>query len=278
MAKKANTKDILTKGTPKQKALLIIENDEASVRQEGGFLSDLEINAIYKSLKPGSSEAKAFNRYLSVAEKYMLNRFRIYGLQENVKKLLARFANLCQLWEMAEQQAEFCNTILGLIDTQGVKGVTKVSHKADVERYIYQSGRNWHKSVSLKRVTDYEGNKGRELEVDLTFLKYQLDGAINDYLASMGIAKAFITASNEFVEQYSAEAFVPSDVKAMMKYLEEPKNEIPDIYRRDSYLALVSRKGEEDREVQYRKKYAILPAWEEIEPIGLDNAREAFSL
>ena len=208
----------------------------------------------------------------------MLNRFRIYGLQENVKKLLARFANLCQLWEMAEQQAEFCNTILGLIDTQGVKGVTKVSHKADVERYIYQSGRSWHRYISLKRVTDEEGNKGRDVEVELTFLKQLLDGAINDYLASMSIAKAFITASNEFVEQYNAEAFVPSDVKEMMKYLAEPKVEIPEIYRRDSYLALVERKGEADREVQYRKKYAILPAWEEIEPIGLDNAREAFSL
>ena len=111
-----------------------------------------------------------------------------------------------------------------------------------------------------------------------TFLKQLLDGAINDYLASMSIAKAFITASNEFVEQYNAEAFVPSDVKEMMKYLAEPKVEIPEIYRRDSYLALVERKGEADREVQYRKKYAILPAWEEIEPIGLDNAREAFSL
>ena len=278
MAKKVNTKSILEKGTPRQKALLIIENDEASVRQSGGFLSESEVQAIYSSVKPGTKEAKEFNKYLGVAEKYIINRFRIYGLQENVKKLLARIAGYCNLWEMAEQQAEFCNTILGLIDTEGVKGVTKVSHKADVERYIYQSGKSWSKYVSVKRKKNEDGTLQRDVEVDLSTLKTLLDGVIADYTASMSIAKAFITASEEFVALYNAEAFVPNDIKEMFDYLAEPKNEVPDIYRRDSYLALVAQKGEEDREVKYRKRYAILPAWEEIEPIGLDNARGAFSL
>ena len=278
MAKKVNTKSILEKGTPKQKALLIIENDEASVRQSGGFLSEYEVQAIYNSVKPGTKEAKEFNKYIGVADKYIINRFRIYGLQENVKKLLARIAGYCNLWEMAEQQAEFCNTILGLIDTEGVKGVTKVSHKADVERYIYQSGKSWSKYVSVKRKKNEDGTLQRDVEVDLSTLKTLLDGVIADYTASMSVAKAFITASEEFIAMYDAEAFVPNDIKEMFEYLAEPKNEVPDIYRRDSYLALVAQKGEEDREVKYRKRYAILPAWEEIEPIGLDNARGAFSL
>lgn len=278
MAKKVNTKSILEKGTPKQKALLIIENDEASVRQSGGFLSEYEVQAIYNSVKPGTKEAKEFNKYIGVADKYIINRFRIYGLQENVKKLLARIAGYCNLWEMAEQQAEFCNTILGLIDTEGVKGVTKVSHKADVERYIYQSGKSWSKYVSVKRKKNEDGTLQRDVEVDLSTLKTLLDGVIADYTASMSVAKAFITASEEFIAMYDAEAFVPNDIKEMFSYLAEPKSEVPDIYRRDSYLALVAQKGEEDREVKYRKRYAILPAWEEIEPIGLDNARGAFSL
>ena len=278
MAKKVNLKEILAKGTPKQKALLIIENDEASVRQEGAFLSEWDVQNICKSFKPGSGEAKAFNKYLGVADKYIINRFRIYGLQENVKKLLARIAGYCQLWEMAEQQAEFSNTLLGLIDTEGVKGVTKVSHKVDVEKYIYQSGRSWNRYVSLKRKRSEDGTLLRDVEVDFSTLKTLLEGVIDDYTASMSVAKAFILASQEFVELHNADAFVPNDIKEMFRYLAEPKSEIPDIYRRDSYLALVERKGEEDREVQYRKRYAILPAWEEIEPIGLNNAREAFSL
>ena len=188
MAKKVNTKSILEKGTPKQKALLIIENDEASVRQSGGFLSEYEVQAIYNSVKPGTKEAKEFNKYIGVADKYIINRFRIYGLQENVKKLLARIAGYCNLWEMAEQQAEFCNTILGLIDTEGVKGVTKVSHKADVERYIYQSGKSWSKYVSVKRKKNEDGTLQRDVEVDLSTLKTLLDGVIADYTASMSVA------------------------------------------------------------------------------------------
>ena len=57
-----------------------------------------------------------------------------------------------------------------------------------------------------------------------------------------------------------------------------PSPHIPEIYRRDKYLELLRRKGADDRDVKYRERYAIVPAWEELEPYGLDNAREALSL
>lgn len=278
MARKANISEILKSGTPRQKALLLIENEEKENRQSGGFLSDSEVRAVLNSVRNKEDERKELRLYLKIAEKYMLNRFRFYGLQENLKKLSARIAGLCQLWELAEQQAEFCNVLLGLIETDGVKNASKVTHKADVQRYIYQHCRGWSRYVHIVRTKDSEGKPLRDVEVDTTALRELLDGVIADYRSSLSVAKAFVTASDEFIGKYKASAFVPQDVKEMLEYFKEPRTEVPELYRRDAYLKLREAKGENDREVLYRQKYAILPAWEEVEPLGLKNAREAFTL
>jgi hypothetical protein len=279
MARKANIKDVLANGTPKQKALLIIENEEASVRQEGAFLTDAEVRSIINSARKNEAEYEELRKYLRISEKYQINRFRIYGLQENIKKLSARFAYYCQIWELAEQQAEFCNTLLGLIDdSNGGKGIRTVSRKEDVERYIYSHCRGWSRYAPIKRTKDADGNKLRDVEVDLTHLHELMKDVIEEYSYSLGIAKSLVIASDSFVTKYRASAFIPGDVKDAIQYLKSPKLEVPEIYRRDSYLKLLEAKGEKDREVQYRAKYALLPAWDEVEPIGLDNAKNAFSL
>ena len=278
MARKANITEILKNGTPRQKALLLIENEEKENRQSGGFLSDSEVRAILNSVRNSESERKELRQYLKIAEKYMLNRFRFYGLQENLKKLSARIAGYCQLWELAEQQAEFCNVLLGLIKPEDGIKKKSVVHREDVERYIYQHCRGWSRYVHIVRTKDSEGKPLRDVEVDLSALRELLDGVIADYRSSLSVAKAFVTASEEFVDKYKASAFVPQDVKEMLAYFKEPRTEVPELYRRDAYLKLRAEKGEKDREVLYREKYAILPAWEEVEPIGLKNAREAFTL
>lgn len=279
MTKKANFKEILKSGTPKQKALLIIENEEASVMQRGAFLTDSEIKSILDATRKNEDEYRELQRWLSIAEKYSINRFRIYGLQENIKKLSARFAYYCQVWELAEQQAEFCNTLLGLInDTDGGKGIRAVTHKADVESYIYQNCRSWSKYVSIRRKRDKDGKQLREVEVDTEHLLSLLSDIAEIYKSSLGVAKALVIASDSFIKKYNAKAFIPGDVKDSLQYLRSPRLEVPEIYRRDSFLKLLEAKGEQDREVQFRAKYALLPAWEEVEPIGLDNAKEVFSL
>lgn len=277
MTKRLNLKEVLASGTPRQKALILIQNQEASDTQEGAFLTDAEIKSIGKSVSKNDAERRELKLYLDIAERYESNRFRLYGLQENLRKLTYLITGYCRLWELAEKQAEFCNVLLGLTDSQGVKN-TKVTHKADVERYIYQSCRSWHRLTPIRRKKDKDGNELRELEVDLSPLQDVLDGVIASYRSSLAIAKAFVTASDEFIAEYRASAFVPEDVKEMIKYFKSPNTDVPEIYRRDAYLELVKAKGEDDREVQYRKKYAILPAWEEVEPRGLDNARQSFSL
>lgn len=278
MAKALNLKEVLKNGTPKQKALLIIRNDQDEVRQKGGFLTESEVRSIINSVRGKEAEARELKRYLDIADKYILNRFRFYGLLENLKKLSARIAGYCQLWEMAEQQAEFCNVLLGLIKPEDEKGTKGIPRRADVERYIYQHGRGWSRYVQIRRKKDSEGKPLRDVEVDLSTLKALLDGVVADYRSSLSVARAFVIASDEFIEKYNASAFVPEDVKEMFEYFKAPRTEVPEIYRRDSYLKLLEAKGADDKEVQYRQKYAILPAWDEVEPVGLNNAREAFTL
>jgi len=272
-----NLKQVLETGTPKQKALLLIENEEASSRPEGAFLTKQDEEAIKNSVKKDLEENKELKKYLAIAGLYSNNRFRFYSLQENLKKLSARIASFCYIWELAEQQAEFCNTLLGLIDGDG-KGIAKVSHKPDVEKYIYRAGRSWNSLATLQRKKDKDGNALRDLEPDLEKLRSLLEGVISDYKISLGIAKALVLASDEFVARHHATAFVPSDIKDMFKYFKAPNTDVPELFRRDAYIELLKAKGSEDREVQYREKYAILPAWSEIEPLGLDNAKKAFTL
>ena len=87
-----------------------------------------------------------------------------------------------------------------------------------------------------------------------------------------------VAASDEFIGKYRAMAFVPEDIKKMLSTFRNPTEQLPDLYRRDTYLKLLREKGADDREVKYREKYAIIPAFEEIAPIGLEDFKEAFKL
>ena len=272
MSKKVNLSEILKNGTPKQKALLIIQNEEEESKLNGGFLTDSEKRSIMKSVKT-PEESKELNLYLQVANKFIINRFVFYGLQENLKKLAARVSTYTSLWEKAEHEAEIYNTLLGLLDVGENKGRRDFTNRKEMESYIYSSGKTWDTLVTIVKKGD-----SREVEVNRTRLMRVLNQIIADYTGSLSVAKAFIEASDAFVTKYKASAFIPSDIKDMIKYFKEPKAEVPEIYRRDSYLKLLKEKGADDREVKFREKYAILPAYEEIEPMEGTSAKESFSL
>ncbi len=270
---KRNLKDILASGTPKQKALLLIQNDEEEqLLDKGAFLTDKDIEAIKNSVRKDERAARELSRYLTIAKRFQDNRFRFYGLQQNLDMFTARIAGLVYIWELSEQYVEYNNTLLGLITAKDNKGA-KVQHQKDVENCIYQHVRSWNKYITItkKEGMDY-------LDLDISPLREVLDGLTAAYSNSLSVAKAFYTAAYEFVGKYKAEAFIPKDIKAVLESYKTAYKFVPEIYRRDSYLELLRRKGEDDREVKYRERYAILPAWEEVEPYGLDNAREALSL
>lgn len=273
MAKKVNLSEILKNGTPKQKALLLIQNDEAEAKiGVERLLTDSEVVAIKKSTKT-PEEARELNRYLCIADKYIVNRHLFYSLQENLKKLLARIVNYTALWEKAEREAELYNTLLGLLDVGENQGRRDFSNRKGMESTIYDYGKHWDILVTIERKED-----SREVEVNLARLMSALNQTIDQYKISFSIAKAYVEASDAFVAKYKASAFIPEDVRLMFEYFKNPKREVPEIYRRDSYLKLLKEKGAEDREVKFRERYAILPAYEDVEPAESATIKELFTL
>lgn len=263
MAKSSTTlKEILEKGTPKQKALLIIKNDEESQQLGAKTLSKYEINAIVKTLDKNPEEKREFNKYLRFAEVYSLNRFRLYGLNENLYKFHARINTYLYLWEQAEQEVELANALLNHIE-EGSKA----------EELLYKRLKRWHRLISIERKEN-----SREVEANIVELRGVLNREITAYTHSLGVAKAMVQASDIFVKKYNAISFVPDDVKGMLHFLRNPNEELPELYRRDIYLQLKEERGAEDREVRFREKYAIIPAIEEVRTIGLEEIKESFKL
>lgn len=263
MAKSNTTlKEILEKGTPKQKALLIIKNDEESQQLGAKTLSKYEINAIIKTLDKNPEEKRELNKYLRFAEVYSLNRFRLYGLNENLYKFHARINTYLNLWEQAENEVELANALLNHIE-EGSKA----------EELLYKRLKRWHRLISIERKEN-----SREVEANIVELRGVLNREITAYTHSLGVAKAMVQASDIFVKKYNAISFVPDDVKGMLHFFRNPNEELPELYRRDIYLQLKEERGAEDREVRFREKYAIIPAIEEVRTIGLEEIKGSFKL
>lgn len=263
MAKSNTTlKEILEKGTPKQKALLIIKNDEESQQIGAKTLSEAEIKAIVKTLDKNPEEKREFNKYLRFAQVYSLNRFRLYGLNENLYKFHARITSYLYLWEQAEREVELVNALLNHIE-EGSKA----------EELLYKRLKRWHRLISIERTEN-----SREVEANLVELRGVLDSEITAYTHSLGVAKAMVQASDIFIKRHNAISFVPEDIRGMLHFFRNPNEELPELYRRDRYLQLKEERGAEDREVKFREKYAIIPAIEEIPTIGLDEIKESFRL
>lgn len=257
-----NLKEILEKGTPKQKALLIIKNDEESQQIGAKTLSEAEIKAIVKTLDKNPEEKREFNKYLRFAEVYTTLRFRLYGLNENLYKFHARIDTYLKLWEQAEHEAELANALLNHIE-EGSKA----------EELLYKRLKRWHRLIRIVRKEN-----SREVEADIVELRGVLKREITAYTHSVGVAKSIVQASDNFIKRHNATSFVPEDIRGMLHFFRNPNEELPELYRRDIYLKLKEERGAEDMEVKFREKYAIIPAVEEIPFIGLEETKEGFRL
>lgn len=267
MPMKKDISAILSSGSPKKKALLVIEDNLARERNSS-LLTDRERDAIVKSFKDKPLEFKEYNSYLDVAYVFEQNRFRIFSLQESLNKIAAALRGFFNILELSEQYAEISNNLLALVEDLALN---KESRKR-IEDFVYDTGKGWNKYVTLRKVAGE-----RRVDTDKKRLQAHIDDLLAAYTANLSIAKAIVIASDEFVEKCKASAFVPSDIRNMLDAFRSPNTLIPAAYRRDEYLRLLKEKGEEDIEVQIAKKYAVVPSYEEISPVGLDSTRKIFN-
>lgn len=270
MKKKVDLSEILATGTPKQKALLIIEdNYKGELTSNETLLTKKERESIYKSFGKDRVSGREFERYLNVANIFERNRFRLIGLQENLKKLSVMIASYCYIWELSEKCTTFSNTLLEKIGSKP----EKTEEEEALQLLIVKNGKGWHRYVKLLPV---EGSEPLRLETQTKTIRKIIADIVSDYKVGFGMAKAADIASKEFLEKYEAEEFIPSDVKEALDFVNKPNQYVPSIYRYDEYERLLNERGEDDPEVQIAKKYAVLPSYNMIDPIGLDSYRTLF--
>lgn len=270
MKAKTNLTEILTQGTPRQKALLVIKHEEEKHRLGGvTTLTEKNIRAIINSLKKCSEEERAeFNRCVEIAEIYSMCRLHLYSLQENLFKFSARICNYLYLWEQAEKETELFNTLLSQLRDKMKEGDYK-----KIEAFIYRQLEQWNRYIPINRV------EGRvEVEVDTSIIRTAMEREIEGYTIALSIAKAYVIASERFQRKEKAIDCIPDDIKTMLRIFKQPNTTVPELYRREAYLKLLRAKGENDREVKFRAKYAILPAYEEVKPVQDNNLNELFKL
>lgn len=265
MKKKADLTEIILNGTPKQRALLIVEDDLQRTLSSGSpLLTDKERRAILNDKSSG-----LLRKYLNVANIFNHNRFRLIGLQENLKKLSVMIAGYCYIWELSENCASFSNSLLDEIRSSSIGEQDREALKG----LIVRNGKGWHRYAKILPV---EGSDPLRLELDTKTIRKIIADIVSDYRVGFGMAKAAAIASKEFVEENDAEEFIPVDIKEALDFVNKPNTYVPDIYRYDEYERLLKEKGAEDIEVKIAAKYAVLPSYDMIEPIGLDSYRGLF--
>lgn len=257
MKKELDYDYVLEHGTAKQRALLVIRHEESKAKIGGGILTEEQVKNILHSCRT-QREANSLRRYLKVSDVFSSNRLYFYGLRENLAEYSAHAMHLFATWEKAEWEEARFNTILGLVEVTD-KG-RDFTNRRTLEQYIYNECSNWDILAPIERV------KGtRWVKADLTKVHAALEGVLKIYRGSLAVGKAAVEVAEAFAQKYKAEEMIPTDVREFLDYIKGPRKEIPELYRRDSYLQLLREKGEDDREVQWRKQYALFPAYEEVE-------------
>lgn len=281
---------LLASGTPKQKALLVIEDN---MKDEMGkpLLTSAERKKIEGSFT-SESEKREYWKYLSIAEKYEDIRFRIYALEQNIKMLLAKITALCYIWEMSDHYADFCNNTLtqvklllgdlqaaGCVPNEDTVSRSKALHLDNlaisdrIDEIIYENGKYFTNGVTIEK-----GKDGR-MGANIDNLREDIDTIAENLALSLGLAKAFSQASDQFTADNNSEAFIPEDVKNMLSFFKNPYKGIPERYLESHYDEVARRSGADSFEAKAARKYAILPSYGKVKAIGVsDLLKNIFNL
>lgn len=285
---------ILASGTPKQKALLIIE-DNMNEDMGKPLLTSAERKKIENSFTGPAKEVerREYRKYIIIAEKYENLRFRLYALQQNIEKILAKITALCYIWEMSDHYIDFCNNLLLQMKTLLKDYLTEEGAKIDskslelsralaadnaeisrkIDELIYENGRYFANRVEINK-----GKDGR-MGANIDSLKEDIDSLAKSLTVSLGLAKGFVVASEDFCSQYDCEAFIPEDVAKMLSFFKEPYGGIPERYLMSSYEDKVEKCGKDSFEAKAAKKYAILPTYKSLKAVGVqDITKNVFTL
>ena len=209
-------KEILSTGTPKQKALIICrDRTDKLINSQNPLLTETEVNAIKNSLK-GDEDKKEFNKWIKYFNVYVEIAPFLGLLRAEYRMNAHALLVYIRQWEEYKRQATNLNIILDrLIEHKNEEGI----------KSFYESVKN----ISLpgaSLIVNKDGYISVDIGADTPEDKTKLYGKMvfgrTLTIKFLSDLKAFVVALEEWTEKTRSELFIPPVV---MDALEQAKED-----------------------------------------------------
>jgi len=198
--------EVLSSGTPKQKALLICTKwTDRNTRRLKPLLTEKEVEAIKNSLN-GNEEKKEFNKWIGVYNVYN-NVTPLFGLVYKEYQVIAEqvLGHLRQ-WEAYIQEENHLNTIYGKLREDG--------EEKDLAAFDEALSLLSFDGAKLKR------DKKGYIKIDTDELYGRITDSVEELKKAYGAAKAINLALEEFIDRTRSKKFLPSPLIAAIDNIE----------------------------------------------------------
>ena len=244
-------KEVLTSGTPKQKAALICASLDAE--REGGkpTLTESEVRAIYDSLKD-PADGKEFNNWLKIREKIIdtlpMVLMQSLETQAAANDLMAHI----KTWEAYNREIDHLNALCFFVEDEAPKKLLQ-PFKDKISRLCFTH-------ASVERAADgyftlnIDG-KGQLYEIIL----YKAEVCEQ----KLSFLKAILTAFENFVSRKKAKAFVPRVYEQEVSKAKQDLGEQIAPYYSKHKLNELRKKGYDITPIE--EKRAVFPDYDEVE-------------
>lgn len=244
-------KEVLTSGTPKQKAALICASLDAEREGLKPTLTDSEVRAIYDSLKD-PKDGKEFNKWLKVRERILdtlpMVIMQAYETQAAANDLLAYI----KTWEAYNREIDHINALCMFVEDEAPKKLLQ-PFKEKIQRLIFT-----HAKVEVAADGYFTLNIDGEGKLyDIILYKASICEEKLSFL------KAIITAFEEWVERKKAKVFVPRLYEQEVSKAKQDLGEKIAPYYSKHKLNELRKKGYEITPAE--EKRAVFPDFDEVE-------------
>lgn len=244
-------KEILSSGTPKQKAALICASSDSE--KEGGkpLLNDTEVRAIYDSLKT-NEESKEFNKWIKVRER-ILDAIPMVIMQAQEAQAAANdLMAYIKTWEAYNREIDHLNALCIFMEDAAPKKLL-LPFKDKIHRLTFT-----HASIEQTQDGYFTLNVDGEGKLyDIILYKAEICEEKLSFL------KAIITAFEEYVAKKKAMAFVPRIYEQEVSKAKRDLGEQIAPYYSKHKLNEMKKKGYDITPAE--EKRAVFPDFDEVE-------------
>ena len=244
-------KEVLTSGTPKQKAALVCASLYAELEGGKPTLTDGEVRAIYDSLKD-PKDGKEFNKWLKIRERILdvLPMILMQSLeaQAAANDLMAYI----KIWETYNREIDHLNALCFFVEDEAPKKVLQ-PFKEKIQRLIFT-----HAKVDIAADGYFCLNIDGEGKLyDIILYKAEVCEEKLSFL------KGILTAFDEYIERKKAKAFLPRVIELEVSKAKRDLGEQIAPYYSKHKLNELRRKGYDITPAE--EKRAVFPDYDEVE-------------